>query len=71
VEQQAEPQITIINCAELAKQWAVPESWVREQMRSRASDPIPHLRLGRYRRVRFGSPELDSWLDRHRAGAKR
>jgi hypothetical protein len=27
-------------------------------------DPIPHLRLGRYIRFRWGSPELEAWLKR-------
>lgn len=43
--------IEIIDAEELAKRWAVPETWVRENVRRRALDPIPHVRLGKY--VRF------------------
>jgi len=44
------------------------ESWVVDQSkRSRTSDPIPVFRLGKHRRYRWGSPELNAWLDR-RAG---
>ena len=54
----------------LPKQFAgrlqVPESWVRQQTRSRCVDPIPHIRLGRYIRFLWGSPELNDWLARRR-----
>ena len=36
----------IIDSEELAKRWGVPETWVRDQVRRRALDPIPHVRLG-------------------------
>jgi hypothetical protein len=41
-----------------------PESWVREQVRSRSGDPLPHLRLGKYVRFLWGSSELDAWIQR-------
>ena len=31
----------IIDSVELAKRWVLPTSWIREQARSRATDPIP------------------------------
>jgi predicted DNA-binding transcriptional regulator AlpA len=61
-------QIEVINSAELAQRLKVKESWVVDQSkRSRSSDPIPVFRLGKHRRYRWGSPEMDAWLDR-RAG---
>jgi len=61
-------QIEVINSAKLARRLAVKESWVVDQSKpSRTSDPIPVLRLGKHRRYRWNSPELNAWLDR-RAG---
>lgn len=48
---------------ELAKRWDVPETWVREHTRKRTTDPIPHLKLGKYTRFRWGSPQLEAWLE--------
>jgi len=56
----------IIDCAELAKRLSLPESWVRNQTRSRAKNPIPHLKFGRYVRFQWGSPELVEWLERQK-----
>lgn len=58
----------LIDSGELAKRWTVPESWVREHVRDRSPDPIPHLRLGKYVRFAWGSPELSEWLERRRHG---
>jgi hypothetical protein len=58
------PQFEFIDCPELAKRWKLPETWIREQVRSRAGDPIPHVRFGKYVRFRWGSPELDEWAER-------
>ena len=58
----------VLTSAELAQRLKVKESWVVDQSkRSRTSDPIPVFRLGKHRRYRWGSPELNAWLDR-RAG---
>ena len=58
----------VLTSAELAQRLKVMESWVVDQSkRSRTSDPIPVFRLGKHRRYRWGSPELNAWLDR-RAG---
>jgi hypothetical protein len=58
----------VLTSAELAERLKVRESWVIDQSkRSRTSDPIPIFRLGKHRRYRWGSPELNNWLDR-RAG---
>ena len=52
----------IIDSVELARRWVLPVSWVREHVRNRTTDPIPHLRFGKYVRFRWGSPELEGWL---------
>lgn len=57
-------QFEFIDCPELAKRWKLPVSWIREQVRSRAADPIPHVRFGKYVRFRWGSAELDEWAGR-------
>lgn len=53
-----------VDCKELGLRWALPESWVREQVRTRSADPIPHMRFGKYVRFRWGSPELEAWAER-------
>lgn len=58
----------IIDADELAKRLNLPASWVRDQVRSRALDPIPCLRFGRYVRFQWGHPTLDNWLERRRNG---
>jgi hypothetical protein len=57
----------VIDAAELAKRWSLPESWIREQTRTRSSDPLPCLRFGRYVRFEWGSPKLAAWYDRRRS----
>jgi hypothetical protein len=69
-EQGAAASIEIMDSAGLAKRWSVPETWVRDQVRSRAQDPIPHVRLGKYIRFEWGSPELNDWWARHRTPTK-
>jgi hypothetical protein len=56
----------VIDAAELAKRWSLPESWIREQTRTRSSDPLPCVRFGRYVRFEWGSPKLAAWYDRKR-----
>jgi hypothetical protein len=61
------PQFELLTPDELAEYLKVPASWVRERTRSRdlqGDDVIPHLRLGRYIRFAWGSPELEAWLRR-------
>ena len=59
----------VIDSPELAKRWSVPVTWVREHVRKRTPDPIPHLKLGKYCRFRWGSPELAAWLEARIVGA--
>ena len=61
----------IIDSVELARRWVLPTSWVREHVRSRVTDPIPHIRFGRYVRFRWGSPELEGWLAEHMVNSRK
>ena len=36
----------IIDSVEHARRWVLPASWVRDHVRSRTTDPIPHIRSG-------------------------
>jgi hypothetical protein len=58
------PRYEFIDAKELALRWNLPESWVREQVRARSTDPIPHIRFTKYVRFRWGSPELEDWAER-------
>ncbi len=53
-----------LDSVQFAARLNVPPSWVREHVRSRTSDPIPHLKLGKYVRFLWGSPALEAWLKR-------
>jgi hypothetical protein len=53
-----------IDCGEPARRLAVPTSWVRDQVRSRSQDPLPHVNLGKYVRFLWGSPALELWIRR-------
>jgi hypothetical protein len=61
----------VVDSAELAKRWGVPETWIRDQVRRRALDPIPHVRLGKYIRFEYGSDPLNAWWDRRRCSPNR
>jgi hypothetical protein len=54
----------IIDSAELAKRWSLPVTWVREQTRTRAADPLPHVRFGKYIRFEWRSAALEGWCRR-------
>ena len=51
----------VLDSAELARRWSVPVTWIREQTRSRCSDPLPCVRLGKYVRFEWLSPALMKW----------
>jgi hypothetical protein len=53
-----------IDSVELARRWSVPVSWVRDQVRSRAEDPLPHISFGKYVRFLWRSPDLEAWVAR-------
>jgi hypothetical protein len=56
----------VLDATQLAERWHVPVSWVREQTRSRAADPLPCVRLGRYVRFEWESPKLTAWWGKRR-----
>jgi len=59
------PVIEILTADELAQRLKVRTSWVVEQSkRSRTSDPLPVFRVGKHRRYRWNSPEMDAWMER-------
>ena len=58
-----------VDCKQLASRWNLPESWVRDQVRRRSEDPLPHVRFGKYVRFRWGSPELEAWAERRIVGS--
>ena len=62
-------QAEFIDSKELAQRWCLPESWIREQVRRRSADPLPHVRFGKYVRFVWGSPELEAWSGRRMIGA--
>ena len=62
------PEYEFIDSGELAARWAVPETWIRERVRTRCEDPLPHVRFGKYVRFRWGSPELEGWAERRIVG---
>jgi hypothetical protein len=56
----------LIDSAELARRWLVPESWIRNRTRARTpkDERIPCIRLGRYVRFDENCPRLQTWLDK-------
>ncbi|HEV3276030.1 MAG TPA: helix-turn-helix domain-containing protein [Terriglobia bacterium] len=54
----------MIDSDELAARLGVPPSWVRNRTRSNTptQDHIPCVRLGRYVRFEWLSPQLEEWL---------
>ena len=58
------PGYESLTAQQLAQRLNLPATWIYEQVRSRASDPIPCQCYGRYRRFLWGSPALNEWLAR-------
>lgn len=59
------PTLEVIDADELARRLTLPVSWVRSHCRKRSTDEIPCIRFGRYVRFRWGSPELERWIQAH------
>jgi predicted DNA-binding transcriptional regulator AlpA len=61
----------ILTPDQLAQRLQVKPSWVYEQTRDRAgirsSDPLPHIKMGRY--LRFDWCDVLAWLKRHKKAA--
>ncbi len=53
-----------IDSRELGRRLAVPTSWIRDQVRVRSQDPLPHVNFGKYVRFLWGSPALELWIRR-------
>ena len=54
----------------LAVKLGTSEQWVRRNIRrTYTRDPIPHLRFGRIIRFVWESPEMQAWIERHKATA--
>jgi hypothetical protein len=53
-----------IDSRELGRRLAVPTSWIRDQVRARSQDPLPHATFGKYVRFLWGSPALELWIRR-------
>ena len=62
-------QAEFIDSKELAQRWCLPESWVRERVRSRSTDPLPHIKFGKYVRFVWGSRDLEAWAERRIVGS--
>jgi hypothetical protein len=55
-------QYELIDGPELAARWKVTASWVRKQCAA-SENCLPHLKLGRYVRFLWGSPDLCRWME--------
>jgi len=69
------PSVEILTPQQVAERLQLPESWVYEQTRNRASvrcpDPLPCMKVGRY--LRFKWSDVLAWLERQsrKAGRQR
>ncbi len=61
---QVEEQLLTVE--EVATFLNVPISWVYERCRPSASDPLPHVKLGKY--LRFFKSDLLLYLEKWRCG---
>lgn len=64
-------QFEIIDAPALAQRLNLPESWVRDQTRRRATSGIPFLKFGKYVRFAWDSPELLKWIEDQKTGKRR
>lgn len=65
METQTNNAVEILTAEELAALLKVKTSWVVDHSsKAKTSDPLPVFRLGKHRRYRWGSKEMNSWLDR-------
>ena len=62
----------ILTPAQVAERLQVKPSWVYEQTRERTevrnSDPLPHMKMGRY--LRFDWEDVVVWLERRKSDFK-
>ena len=58
----------ILTAEELAARLKIKVSWINDHCsKAKTRDPLPVLKIGKHRRFRWNSRELNAWLDR-RAG---
>ncbi len=57
----------LLTVQEVAQLLRVPPSWVYERCREGVSDPLPHVKLGKY--LRFSRNDLLRYLDKLRRGS--
>ena len=59
------PAVEILDTEGLAAKLNIVPSWVRSHVQPRCPEQerIPHVRLGRYVRFLWNSPELTAWLE--------
>ncbi len=62
-----EQAFEILDAKQLAERWRVSRSWIIEHTRRRCTDPIPHVKLGRYVRFEWQSPQLARWWAKRRS----
>ena len=66
-------QVEILTPQQVAERLQLPESWVYEQTRNRASvrgaDPLPYMKVGRY--LRFKWSDVLAWLERQNRNQRR
>jgi hypothetical protein len=67
--QQIQPSFEVLDASQLAERLRVPRTWVLEQTRSRAIDPVPHLKLGKYCRFVLND-DFFKWIARRAKGTK-
>jgi excisionase family DNA binding protein len=56
----------LLTVGEVASLFKVPSSWVYERCREGASNPLPHLKLGKY--LRFSKSDLLEYMETLRRG---
>ena len=56
----------LLTVEEVAELFKVPASWVYEHCRKQVSDPLPHVKLGKY--LRFSRSDLNRYLEKLRRG---
>jgi len=62
-------EFEVLDATALAERLRVPRTWVLEQTRGRAIDPIPHLKLGKYCRFVLNQ-DFFRWLERRKKGGR-
>ncbi len=57
----------LLTVEEVAQFFKVPLSWVYGHCRARSTDPLPHVKLGKY--LRFHKSELVHYMEKLRCGS--